>query len=322
MARSDGAASPPTPKIARLSHDELPEETSMSPSDGVAGAAATHADTTEDRPADDDWTTTINTRVPNPARIYDYLLDGKDNYPADREVAEQLVAIAPVTRDVVRDNRAFLRRAVRFLTREAGIRQFIDLGSGLPTQGNVHEIAQAIAPDARVVYVDNDAMVVTHSRALLAGDNTLVIQADLREPDVILGHPDVRELLNFNEPIALLCVAILHFIPDDQDPIGITARFRDALPPGSHLAISHATKDVPVRPDMSAEVMAEMGARVERLYQQTTAYISTRTRAQVGQFFDGFDLLNPGLVEIQLWRPDDPTSMLPGGFYGGVGRKR
>jgi trans-aconitate methyltransferase len=322
MARSDGAASPPTPKIARLSHDELPEETSMSPSDGVAGAAATHADTTEDRPADDDWTTTINTRVPNPARIYDYLLDGKDNYPADREVAEQLVAIAPVTRDVVRDNRAFLRRAVRFLTREAEIRQFIDLGSGLPTQGNVHEIAQAIAPDARVVYVDNDAMVVTHSRALLAGDNTLVIQADLREPDVILGHPDVRELLNFNEPIALLCVAILHFIPDDQDPIGITARFRDALPPGSHLAISHATKDVPVRPDMSAEVMAEMGARVERLYQQTTAYISTRTRAQVGQFFDGFDLLNPGLVEIQLWRPDDPTSMLPGGFYGGVGRKR
>jgi hypothetical protein len=322
MARSDGAASPPTPKIARLSHDELPEETSMSPSDGVAGAAATHADTTEDRLADDDWTTTINTRVPNPARIYDYLLDGKDNYPADREVAEQLVAIAPVTRDVVRDNRAFLRRAVRFLTREAGIRQFIDLGSGLPTQGNVHEIAQAIAPDARVVYVDNDAMVVTHSRALLAGDNTLVIQADLREPGVILGHPDVRELLNFNEPIALLCVAILHFIPDDQDPIGIMARFRDALPPGSHLAISHATKDIPVRPDMSAEMMAEMGARVERLYQQTTAYISTRTRAQVEQFFDGFDLLNPGLVEIQLWRPDDPTSMLPGGFYGGVGRKR
>jgi trans-aconitate methyltransferase len=294
----------------------------MSPSQGVAGATNTPASTREATVADDDWTTTINTGVPNPARIYDYLLDGKDNYPADREVAEQLIAIAPVTRDVVRDNRAFLRRAVGFLTREAGIRQFIDLGSGLPTQGNVHEIAQAIAPDARVVYVDNDAMVVTHSRALLAGNNTVAIQADLREPDVILAHPEVRELLNFNEPIALLCVAILHFLPDDQNPSAIMARFRNALPPRSHLAISHATRDIPVRPDMSADVMADIGARVERLYQQTTAYISTRTHAQVAQFFDGFDLLNPGLVEIQLWRPDDPTSMLPGGFYGGVGRKR
>jgi len=264
----------------------------------------------------------INTTVPNPARIYDYLLGGKDNYLADREVAEQLVAIAPVALDVVRDNRAFLRRVVRFLTREAGIRQFIDLGSGLPTQGNVHEIAQAIAPDARVVYVDNDAMVVTHSRALLAGDNTIAIQADLREPDVILGHPEVRELIDFDQPVALLLVAILHFIPDDQDPLGIVARFRDALPTGSYLAISHGTRDIPARPDIPAEVMAEMGARVERLYQQTTAFIVTRTRAQVGRFFDGFELLDPGLVEIQLWKPGDESSMLPGGFYGGVGRRR
>ena len=270
----------------------------------------------------DDWTTKINTGVPNPARIYDYFLGGKDNYPADREVAEQIVAIAPVARDVVEDNRAFLRRAVRFLTREAGIRQFIDLGSGLPTQGNVHEIAQAIAPDARVVYVDNDAMVVTHSRALLAGDNTIAIQADLREPDAILGHREVRELIDFDQPIALLLVAILHFIPDDEDPLRIVARFRDALPTGSYLAISHGTRDIPVRPDMSAETMAEMGARVERLYQLTTASIVTRTLAQVEPFFDGFDLLDPGLLEIQLWRPDDPNSALPGGFYGGVGRKR
>jgi len=264
----------------------------------------------------------INTTVPNPARIYDYFLGGKDNFPADRQVADQVLAIAPVAREVVEDNRAFLRRAVRVLTREAGIRQFIDLGSGLPTQGNVHEIAQAIAPDARVVYVDNDAMVVTHSRALLAGDNTIAIQADLREPDVILGHPEVRELIDFDQPVALLLVAILHFIPDDQDPLGIVARFRDALPTGSYLAISHGTRDIPVRPDISAEVMAEMGARVERLYQQTTAFIVTRTRAQVGRFFDGFELLDPGLVEIQLWRPGDESSMLPGGFYGGVGSKR
>ena len=163
----------------------------------------------------DDWTTRINTGAPNPARIYDYFLGGKDNFPADREIAEEVLAIAPVAREVVEDNRAFLRRAVEVLTGEAGIRQFIDLGSGLPTQGNVHEIAQEVAPDARVLYVDNDAMVVTHSRALLAGDNTVAIQADLREPEAIVGHPEVRELIDFEQPIALLLMAILHFIPDD-----------------------------------------------------------------------------------------------------------
>jgi hypothetical protein len=260
--------------------------------------------------------------VPNPARIYDYLLGGKDNYPADREVAEQVVAVAPVTREVVRDNRAFLRRAVGFLTEEAGVRQFIDLGSGLPTHGNVHEIAQAIAPDARVVYVDNDAMVVTHSRALLADDNTITVQADLREPDAILGHPEVRKLIDFDRPVALLLLAILHFVPNDQDPHGIVARFRDLLPAGSYLALSHSTTDVPVRPDMPPAEMAEMGTKVQRLYQMTTTLIVPRTRTQVERFFDGFDLVDPGLVEIQRWRPDRQSSLLPGGFYGGVGRKR
>jgi SAM-dependent methyltransferase len=266
--------------------------------------------------ADDDWTTRINTSVPNPARIYDYFLGGKDNYPADREVAEQVLTIAPVARD----NRAYLRRVVRFLAGEAGIRQFIDLGSGLPTQGNVHEVAQAIAPDARVVYVDNDPMVVTHARALLAGNNTLAIEGDLRKPDEIVGHPDVRELIDFDQPLALLLMAILHFIPDDQEPLAIMARFRDALPPGSYLAISHGTRDIPARTDMSAEAMAEMGTRVEELYQETTAFIVTRTREQVARFFDGYELVDPGLVEIQRWRPEEP-SLLPGGFYGGVGRK-
>ena len=269
----------------------------------------------------DNWTTTINTGVPNPARIYDYLLGGKDNFPADRDVAEQLLAIAPVARDVVGDNRAFLRRAVRFLTSEAGIRQFIDLGSGLPTQGNVHEVAQADAADARVVYVDNDAMVVTHSRALLAGDNTVAVQADLREPERILAHPEVRQLIDFDQPVALLLMAILHFVPDDEDPFGIVARFRDALPAGSYLAISHGTRDIPARPDMSPEEMTEMGTKVERLYQLTTASLVTRTHAEVERFFDGLDLLDPGVVEIQRWRPDGRRPMLPGGFYGGVGRK-
>jgi S-adenosyl methyltransferase len=270
----------------------------------------------------DDWTTTINTGAPNPARLYDYLLGGKDNFPADREVADQVLAIAPVARDVVEDNRAFLRRVVRFLAGEAGVRQFIDLGSGLPTQGNVHEVAQEVAPDARVVYVDNDAMVVSHSRALLAGDNTIAIQADLREPEAILGHPEVRELLDLDRPVALLLLAILHFLPDDQDPLGILARFRDGLAAGSYLAISHGTRDVPDRPDMSPQEMAEMGKKVEQLYQLTTATLVTRTRAQVERFFDGFDLLDPGVVEIQLWRPDHRRPKLPGGFYGGVGRKR
>jgi S-adenosyl methyltransferase len=270
----------------------------------------------------DDWTTRINTGVPNPARIYDYFLGGKDNFPADREVAEQVVAIAPVALDIVEDNRAFLRRVVRFLAGEAGIRQFVDLGSGLPTQGNVHEIAQATAPDARVVYVDNDAMVVTHSRALLAGRNTVAIEADLRDPDQVMEHPEVRQLIDFDQPIALLLLAILHFVPDDEDPFGVVARFRDALPAGSYLAISHGTRDIPARTDMSPEAMAEMGAKVERLYQLTTASLVTRTRARVERFFDGFDLLDPGLVEIQLWRPDESEPLLPGGFYGGVGRKR
>jgi hypothetical protein len=270
----------------------------------------------------DDWTTTINTGAPNPARIYDYFLGGKDNFPADRQVADQVLAIAPVAREVVEDNRAFLRRAVRVLTREAGIRQFVDLGSGLPTQGNVHEIAQAIAPDARVVYVDNDAMVVTHSRALLAGDNTIAVQADLREPGAILGHPEVRKLIDFDRPVALLLLAILHFVPDDQNPHGIVARFRDLLPAGSYLALSHSTRDVPVRPDMTPAEMTEMGTKVQRLYQMTTTSIVPRTRAQVERFFDGFDLVEPGLVEIQRWRPDSQSSLLPGGFYGGAGRKR
>jgi hypothetical protein len=269
----------------------------------------------------DNWTTTINTGVPNPARIYDYLLGGKDNFPADRDVAEQLLAIAPVARDVVEDNRAFLGRVVRHLVQEAGVRQFIDLGSGLPTQGNVHEIAQAGAADARVVYVDNDPMVVTHSRALLAGDNTAAVQADLREPESILTHPEVGQLIDFDQPVALLLMAILHFLPDDEGPVGIVARFRDALPAGSYVAISHGTRDIPARPDMSPAEMTEMGTKVERLYQLTTASLVTRTHAEVERFFDGLELLDPGVVEIQRWRPDDRRPMLPGGFYGGVGRK-
>jgi hypothetical protein len=264
----------------------------------------------------------IDTNVANPARIYDYLLGGKDNFPVDREVAEQILAIAPVAREITRQNRAFLRRAVRFLAGEAGVRQFIDLGSGLPTQGNVHEIAQAVAPDTRVVYVDNDPVVVTHGRALLEGDHTVAVRADLREPEAIVGDPQVQEVIDFDQPIAVLVVSVLHFVTDEHDPFGIVARFRDAVPAGSYLAISHGTKDIPVRPDMSAEEMAGMAAEAQRLYERAAVPIVNRTKAEVERFFEGWDLVDPGLVFIQAWRPDDPGSALPGGFYGGVGRKR
>jgi len=163
---------------------------------------------------------------------------------------------------------------------------------------------------------------VAHSRALLAGDNTVAIEGDLRQPDTVLEHPDVRELIDFGRPVALLLLAILHFIPDDEDPFGIVARYIDALPAGSHLAISHGTRDIPERPDLSPEEMADMGAKVEQLYQLTTASLVTRTRAEVERFFDGLELLEPGVVEIQRWRPDGRSSLLPGGFYGGVARKR
>ncbi|HEX6676731.1 MAG TPA: SAM-dependent methyltransferase [Actinomycetes bacterium] len=270
---------------------------------------------------DDVKSSGVDASVANPARVYDYLLGGKDNFPADRELAEQVIAIAPTAREVTRQNRAFLRRAVRFLAGEAGVRQFLDIGSGLPTRGNVHEIAQAVAPDCRVVYVDNDPVVVAHGRALLEGDNTVVVREDLREPEAIVGDPQVREVLDFDQPIAVLLVSVLHFVGDEQDPFGIVARFRDAVPAGSYLAISHGTRDIPPRPDMTAEEMTEMGTRTQQLYEQAAVPIVNRTKADVARLFGDWDLVDPGLVFIQLWRRDDAGAALPGGFYGAIARK-
>jgi hypothetical protein len=270
---------------------------------------------------DDVRSSGVDASVANPARIYDYLLGGKDNFPADREVAEQIIAIAPTAREVTRQNRAFLRRAVRFLAAEAGVRQFLDIGSGLPTQGNVHEIAQAVAPDCRVVYVDNDPVVVMHGSALLAGDNTAVVRGDLREPEAIVGDPQVRDVLDLDQPIAVLIVSVLHFVTDEQDPFGIVARLRDAVPAGSYLAVSHGTSDPPPRPDMTPEEMAAMAARAQRLYEQAAVPIVNRTAAEVRRLFGDWDLVDPGLVFIQQWRPDDEDVAWPGGFYGAIGRK-
>ena len=254
----------------------------------------------------------IKSNEANPARIYDYYLGGKNNFPADRALAEQILAIAPESRDNAQVNRAFLRRAVRFLAGEAGIRQFLDIGSGLPTQGNVHEVAQAAAPGASVAYVDNDPVVLTHGRALLTGDHLAIVRADLRDPEQILEHPEVRKELDFAQPVGLLLVAILHFVGDEDDPAGILARLREALAPGSYLVISHATADFD--PERAVEAI--------KMYKGAKAPLTPRSLAQVERFFEGFELLEPGVVQLPRWRPDAETRTpaYPVPILGGVGR--
>jgi len=220
---------------------------------------------------------------------------GKDNYAADRQAVRQLLLAAPEARESARANRTFLRRAVRFLVGEAGIGQIIDIGAGIPAAGNVHEVAGQVAPGTRVAYVDNDPIVHVHANALLTGGGTTsIVLADLREPEAILAHPKVCALIDFSQPVALLLVAIMHFITDRENPDRILAAFRDALPAGSYLALSHATADF--RP-----VAAQHAAAV---YDQATSPVTLRTRAQIAAFFDGWDLVEPGLVQVPLWRPD------------------
>jgi S-adenosyl methyltransferase len=229
------------------------------------------------------------------ARIYDYFLGGKDNFAADRKAAEQILRIIPEARSGALVNRAFLGRAVRFLA-GTGIGQFIDIGAGLPTQANVHEVAHQVEPAARVVYVDNDPVIRVHGQALLhSADTATVIKADLREPDKILDHPELCALIDFSEPVAVLMVGILHFIADFEDPYGIVAHVRDRLAPGSHLAISHATTD-----------SRRSRERVAAVYSQATAPLIPRGRAEVSRFFDGLELVEPGLVYAPQWRPDSP----------------
>jgi S-adenosyl methyltransferase len=237
----------------------------------------------------------LDTTTPNIARMYDYMLDGKDNFAADRDAAGKLIAMMPQLPLVARANRAFLRRAVRALVTEYGIRQFIDVGTGLPTMGNVHEVARAAAPGTRVVYVDNDPVVCCHARALLATGATQIIEADLRRPGEILGHPLTRELIDFGEPFALMFMSVLHFIPDADDPAAIISRFRAAMAPGSFLVLSHGTLET--RPD---DPRAQLSAEV---YRQSSAPLALRTVPAVRRLFDGFDLVEPGLVWISEWRP-------------------
>lgn len=256
----------------------------------------------------------LDPNTPNVARIYDYWLDGKDNFQVDRDFAEKIIAIEPAAPYMARQNRGFLGRAVRYLTEEAGVRQFIDIGTGLPTQRNVHQVAHEIAPDARVVYVDSDEVVRIHARALL-GDSTNVtaIRGDFRDPEGILSHPDLNKLIDFDRPVALLLLALLHFIPDSDDPIGIIGRFREVMAPGSHLAISCSTRDTDtVRAD---KIIAE--------YRKASAPAVLRTGAEILSFFGGFELLDPGrLVYTPEWRPDKPVDGDPtkAWMLAGLGR--
>jgi len=232
----------------------------------------------------------------SPARIYDYHLGGSHNFAVDRAVAEQIAAMMPELPLIMRANRHFLRRSVRLLL-DAGVRQFLDLGSGIPTVGNVHEIVQAV-DGARVVYVDVDPVAVAHSRALLAGTGNAVIQADLRDVDRVLAAPEVTGLIDRTRPVGLLLVAALHFVPDADDPAGIVAGYRDAVPAGSHLVISHA--------EAVAAPTAGTG-EAHAAYSRTVADVTLRDQAQVARFFDGFDLLAPGLVSVTDWRPEVPA---------------
>ncbi|WP_329236951.1 SAM-dependent methyltransferase [Actinoallomurus sp. NBC_01490] len=254
----------------------------------------------------------LDTSRPSVARMYDYYLGGKDNFQVDRDAVDRIEKAMPGTRQVAHQNRAFLRRAVRYMARQ-GVRQFIDIGSGLPTAGNTHEIAQEVDPSARVVYVDNDPVVLNHGRALLAADSrTTVVTADMHRPDEVLEHPEVTRLIDFGRPVGVLMIAMVHFLTLDEQPY-VMARLRDALAPGSHFTATHATTD---------GLPADMVAHTEAVYATTPTPIHFRPRAEIARFFDGFELAPPGLVMLNEWRPDaDAPVTQPCWLYGAVGRK-
>jgi S-adenosyl methyltransferase len=264
----------------------------------------------------------IDVTRPSIARVYDAFLDGKDNFAADRAVVESALRIAPDSAGGAKSNRAFLRRVVRYLAAAAGITQFLDIGSGLPSAGNVHEIARDASPDVRVVYIDNDPVVGVHGRALLADAATArFITADVRRPAEVLDDPGVRAFIDFSRPVGLLMFAILHHITDAEDPAAITARFRDALAPGSYLAISSVRMPGPEHPQD-----AEKAQAVQKLFNETLGTGLWRKDSEILAWFGDWELLEPGLVPLPDWRPDTAAPARRDstyhGFVGGVARKR
>ena len=270
----------------------------------------------DDSPAGrDDWRRTFRPDIPSPARIYDYLLGGKDNYPADRQAGDEIASYLPNIRQAFAWNRTFLRRAVNFFVAEAGIHQLIDIGTGLPAGGNVHEVAAAARPAARIVYVDNDPIVLAHGRDMLHGmPNTVILEHDLRTPDQILGDPELRRLIDFGEPVAVLLVAVLHFIADADDPAAIIARLLEPFPSGSYVALSHATADGTPAINDAAKV-----------YDDATAQAHVRGRDEVLELVRGLELVEPGMVWTPQWHPE-PGAEIPAHsqdyfYYALVARK-
>ncbi|HEX5596726.1 MAG TPA: SAM-dependent methyltransferase [Micromonosporaceae bacterium] len=262
----------------------------------------------------------IDTSVMHPARRYNYWLGGKDNFEADRESADAIAAVFPTVRLGALENRAFLRRAVTYLTREAGIRQFLDIGTGIPTVNNTHEVAQAIDPRSRIVYVDNDPIVLCHARALLTSTPegaTTYIDADLRQPEKILNHEELLRTLDLSQPVGLMLIAVMHFIVDSDDPYGILRRLLDALPTGSYVAITNGTSDF-VPPEVRA-------AAATGITSGQHGVMRLRSRDEFGRFFDGLELASPGIVSVADWRAEDEPQPRPApaevSIYGAVARK-
>jgi hypothetical protein len=265
-------------------------------------------------PASAQDSVSFDTSVAHIARVYDYWLGGKDNFAADRVAGDEALQAYPDLVSSVRANRAFLARGVRYLAAEAGIRQFLDIGTGIPTANNTHEVAQAAAPESRVVYVDNDPIVLAHARALLVSGPTGAtdyLDADLRDTDRILDY--ARGRLDFTRPVGVMLVAVLHLIGPDDDPYRIVRRLINAVPAGSYLLLSHVASDI------EPEKMAEMGKRLNRLLAQKGTY---RSQPEVAAFFDGLDIIEPGVVPVQHWRPDSEVEAARrAAMWGAIGRK-
>jgi hypothetical protein len=257
----------------------------------------------------------VDALTPNVARIYDYYLGGKDNYACDREAARLVLNAAPDVPLAALENREFLKRAVEFLVWEAGIEQFIDIGPGLPTQANVHMLVRRHMPDASVVYVDNDLVVLSHGRALLQGaEGVAVIDGDIRTPGEILSNPSLQELIDLWRPVAVCMSLVLHFIPDADDPWALVARVRDSIPPGSYLVLTHLTGD-----ERAIDTMTE----IRGIYDEATAPLVPRTKDEFARLFDGFELVEPGVVFLSQWRPTNEHHAHGGTkwAYAAVGRK-
>jgi O-methyltransferase involved in polyketide biosynthesis len=268
-------------------------------------------------PPEGDYTPPVNlhTDQPHSARMYDYLLGGKDNYTVDREAAEKAIAAFPMLRTAAQENRKFVGRAVRYLVETTGIRQFIDLGSGLPTAENVHQVAQRHDPLARVVYVDHDPIVLVYGQALLDKDErTSVIQGDIREPRTVLDDPGTRALIDFNEPVAVLAVAVMHFVTEEENPLGVMNVLRDSVVPGSHFVLSHAT----------ADIAPEKAWGVQKAYRAQGVPLTLRSKEEFRPFFDGLELVDPGIEVVSEWRSTIPADKRPPhgdvSWYGGIGR--